>query len=34
MTVFFFVLITLAIWRITHLLSKEDGPFDVVLSDS
>ena len=30
MTVFFFVLITLAIWRITHLLSKEDGPFDVV----
>jgi hypothetical protein len=26
-----FTLYTLAIWRITHLLSQEDGPFDVVV---
>lgn len=28
--IFLFVLICLAVWRITHLLSKEDGPFDLV----
>jgi hypothetical protein len=28
--VFHFVIAALAIWRITHLLSKEDGPFDLV----
>jgi hypothetical protein len=26
-----FFLCTLAVWRITHLMSQEDGPFDVVL---
>jgi hypothetical protein len=26
----FFLIVSLAIWRITHLLSKEDGPFDVI----
>ena len=26
-----FVICTLAIWRITHLLSQEDGPFDAVI---
>lgn len=30
MSVFFFVLTTLAVWRITHLLAKEDGPFDII----
>lgn len=24
------LLITLAVWRLTHLLAKEDGPFDLV----
>jgi len=28
---FRFVLATLAVWRITHLLSHEDGPWDVFL---
>lgn len=28
--IFLFLLIILATWRITHLLSKEDGPFDIV----
>jgi len=27
---FSFVVVLLAAWRITHLLSKEDGPFDSV----
>lgn len=27
---FHFVIATLAVWRITHLLSKEDGPFDLI----
>ncbi len=27
-----FVLSTLAIWRIAHLLSQEDGPFDIVIN--
>jgi hypothetical protein len=26
-----FLLCTLALWRITHLLSQEDGPFDIVI---
>lgn len=30
MSVFFFVLTILAVWRITHLLAKEDGPFDII----
>lgn len=25
------LIITLAVWRITHLLSQEDGPFDLVI---
>ncbi len=28
---FRFVLATLAVWRITHLLAAEDGPWDVLL---
>lgn len=27
---FHFIISAFAIWRITHLLSKEDGPFDLV----
>ena len=27
---FRFIIISLAIWRLTHLLSKEDGPFDII----
>lgn len=30
MSIFLFVLIGLACWRITHLLSKEDGPFHII----
>jgi hypothetical protein len=26
-----FLLCALAVWRVTHLLSEEDGPFDLVL---
>jgi hypothetical protein len=29
-TYFHFVIAILAVWRITHLLSKEDGPFDIL----
>jgi hypothetical protein len=25
-----FLLCTLAVWRVAHLLSQEDGPFDIV----
>ena len=25
-----FILCALAVWRLTHLLSKEDGPFDII----
>ena len=25
------ILIILAVWRLTHLLSEEDGPFDIIL---
>jgi len=28
--IFRFVLAVLALWRLTHLLSKEDGPFDLI----
>jgi hypothetical protein len=27
---FSFLMISLVTWRITHLLSKEDGPFDII----
>lgn len=27
---FFFFLLVLACWRLTHLLNKEDGPFDLI----
>lgn len=28
---FIFILMGLTVWRITHLLSNEDGPFDMVI---
>jgi hypothetical protein len=28
---FRFVLATLAVWRVTHLVAREDGPWDLVL---
>jgi len=28
--IFYFVLSILAVWRITHLLGKEDGPFSII----
>lgn len=27
---FYFIVAALAVWRLTHLLAKEDGPFDVI----
>ena len=27
---FYCIICSLAVWRITHLLSKEDGPFDII----
>lgn len=30
MDLFYFILLSLAVWRLTHLLGKEDGPFDIV----
>ena len=30
-TPFTFLLCLLAVWRICHLLSQEDGPFDVII---
>ena len=30
MNYFQFILSILAVWRITHLLGKEDGPFDII----
>ena len=30
MTVYWFILSALAVWRLTHLLGKEDGPFDII----
>jgi hypothetical protein len=29
-SVFLFVLTILVTWRVTHLLSKEDGPFNII----
>ena len=28
--IFYFTLSVLTVWRLTHLLSKEDGPFDFI----
>jgi hypothetical protein len=25
-----FIIVTCAVWRLTHLLAKEDGPFDII----
>jgi hypothetical protein len=30
LNIFYFILSILAVWRLTHLLSKEDGPFDII----
>jgi len=30
-TIIGFILCTLAIWRITHMITREDGPFDIVI---
>jgi len=30
MLYFYFITAVLAVWRITHLFSKEDGPFDII----
>ena len=30
--ILYFLLSVLAIWRITHLFSKEDGPFDIIFA--
>lgn len=27
---FYFITSVLAVWRVTHLLGKEDGPFDII----
>ncbi|MEO8765453.1 MAG: hypothetical protein ABI416_14240 [Ginsengibacter sp.] len=27
---FYLLISTLAVWRLTHLLGKEDGPFDII----
>jgi len=27
-----FLITALAVWRITHLLAKEDGPFDIIFT--
>ena len=29
-TWFQFILCSLAVWRVTHLFGKEDGPFDII----
>ncbi len=30
MIISYFILSVLVVWRLTHLFSKEDGPFDVI----
>ena len=30
MTAFNFILSVLAVWRVTHLIQAEDGPFDII----
>jgi len=30
MTAYLFLISVLAVWRVTHLIQAEDGPFDVV----
>lgn len=30
-TVFYWILSVLVVWRVTHLLSGEDGPFDIIV---
>ena len=30
MNILYLILSVFAVWRITHLLSKEDGPFDII----
>ena len=30
MNILYLVLSVLAVWRLTHLLGKEDGPFDII----
>ena len=30
MTPFIFIIILLAVWRITHLIQAEDGPFEII----
>jgi hypothetical protein len=30
MTLTFFIINALAVWRLTHLIGKEDGPFDIL----
>ncbi len=27
---FYFIISSLAVWRLAHLFSKEDGPFDII----
>ena len=31
MTLYLLILETASVWRLTHLLSKEDGPFDLIV---
>jgi Protein of unknown function (DUF1360) len=31
MSIYPFIIATLAVWRVTHLLSEEDGPFDLII---
>lgn len=28
---FYFIIISIAVWRLTHLFAKEDGPFDIIV---
>ena len=30
MTPFLFIIILLAVWRLTHLIQAEDGPFEII----